>query len=242
MMIEIQGLTKRFGQLVVFENFNLSIRKGETVALVGPSGCGKTTLLNCVTGLDKNYDGQILINGLNSKEYLQEKRISIVLQRYSNFEWQTINENIRSAFVNRNITSEEQEKTINNLIERTGLLGFENSYINELSGGMQQRVAVARALAQSNEILAFDEPFGSLDIENRSSLQILFREQITKKNLTAIFITHDIEEAILVSERIAILKKIPSLVTKIIETNNITDKYSQEFNSLKEEVEKTLKL
>jgi len=240
-MIEIKNLNKSFGTLQVLKKFNLKIKKGETVALVGPSGCGKSTLLNCLTGLENDYDGEIIINGLPSNEYLKNKRIAVVLQKYSNFEWLTVTENIENAFLNSSKNQLEKIIVINLLIEKTGLKGFENSYMNELSGGMQQRVAVARALAQNSEILAFDEPFGALDIENRSSLQKIFKKQINENNLTAIFITHDIEEAILISDKIGILRKIPSFIIETFNTKNIINKFSKEFIEIQERIDKLLK-
>ena len=240
-MIEIANLNKSFGSLKVLENFNLSVSSGEIVAIVGPSGCGKSTLLNCITGLDINYKGSIKLNGISSKQYLHNKRISVVLQKYSNFEWQTVTENIYTAFLNRKLNQKDQQERVADLIEKTGLKGFEDSYINELSGGMRQRVAVARALAQNTEIMAFDEPFGSLDIENRISLQRLFSSQIKENKLTALIITHDIDEAIVVSDKLIILKAIPSSVIEEINTKNIIDKYSLEFTKIQEKIEMNLK-
>ncbi len=240
-MIEIKNLNKSFGTLEVLKEFNLNIEKGETMALVGPSGCGKSTLLNCITGLENDFEGEITINNLPSKEYLKDKRIAVVLQKYSNFEWLTVIGNIENAFLNSSTSKLEKEEIINLLIKKTGLNGFENSYMNELSGGMQQRVAVARALAQNSEILAFDEPFGALDVENRVTLQNLFKIQLIENNLTAIFITHDIEEAILIAEKVAILKKIPSSISKILETKDIVNKFSKEFTDMKKTIENNLK-
>ncbi|MEM7087351.1 MAG: ATP-binding cassette domain-containing protein [Bacteroidota bacterium] len=241
-MIKIDGINKSFGALQVLKDFSLEVEQGEVVALVGPSGCGKSTLLNCITGLETQFEGNIYINGELQKQYLEHRRVGIVLQKYSNFEWMTTTENIETAFI-RSEDISNQEETIQGLIRETGLTGFEDSYINELSGGMQQRVAVARALAQYTSILAFDEPFGALDVENRLLLQKLFRTQVKHKDLTALFITHDLEEAILVSDKIAVLNKIPSSVRKIFRTDAINfdnSKYSKEFIQLKEQIETQL--
>ncbi len=240
-MIRIIELSKEFGSLEVIKGFNLHIKEGETIAIVGPSGCGKSTLLNCITGLDKNYHGKIEFKGVSAKSYLKNNRISVVLQKYSNFEWLTVKENIETAFINSKIDSNEKSKRIIRLLQKTGLYQFVNSRMNELSGGMRQRVAVARALAQKNEILAFDEPFGALDVENRISLQNLFKSQIKENNITALFITHDIDEAILISDRIIVLKEIPTSIIEIFQTQHLNDRYSNDFNIMKHNVELKLK-
>lgn len=243
-MIDVYNLNKSYGNLKVIENFNLSIAEGEVVALVGPSGCGKTTLLHCITGLVRDYEGTIKLDNLNSQEYLENKRIAIVLQQYSNFEWLTVRENIQIPFVSKNIIEIEESESVNNLLSYMNLNEFSNNFINELSGGMQQRVAVARALAQNTEILALDEPFGALDIQNRNSLQLFFLETQRKFKKTAIFITHDIEEAIFLSDKVAVLSKIPSTIIKLFDTriNNKDSnklKYSSDFIAMKKEIEDT---
>ena len=245
-MIEIKNLNKKFGKLEVLKNLNLSINKGEVVSIVGPSGCGKSTLLRCITGLDKNFQGEIKLSNLSNTEYLKSERIAVVLQKYSNFPWLNVTENIATAFINENTkTKKEQADIISNLLADIHIDKFSTSHINELSGGMQQRVAVARAIAQDTDIMAFDEPFGALDITNRNKLQLLFKDLNTKFDKTVLFITHDIEEAIFVSDRVAVLSKIPSYVFKTFEsvhkkTNDKSIKYDKEFINLKKEIELTL--
>lgn len=240
-MILIKNLNKSFGSLKVFENLNIRVSKGETMAIVGPSGCGKSTLLNCITGLDTDFTGDIILNRVASPLYLLSNRISIVLQKYSNFEWQTVSENIGNAFINDKTNSAEQSETISKLIDRTGLTGFENSFINELSGGMQQRVAVARALAQENEILAFDEPFGALDISTREVLQNIFINEVRKQKRTAVFATHDISEAITLSDKVLCLSQKDKPI-KLFETTNLdkSNKTSKEFLEMQNQIIKHL--
>jgi ABC-type nitrate/sulfonate/bicarbonate transport system ATPase subunit len=245
-MIEIKNLNKSFGKLEVIKNLNLTINKGEVVSIVGPSGCGKSTLLRCITGLDKLFQGEINLVGLPNNEYLKSDRIAVVLQKYSNFPWLNVRENIETAFINETKKNkQEQNEIIETLLVDIHLDKFSESHINELSGGMQQRVAVARAIAQDTDILAFDEPFGALDNTNRNKLQLLFKELNTKFDKTVMFITHDIEEAIFVSDKIIVLSKSPSYVFKTFESihkkdNNINIKYDTEFVNLKKEIELTL--
>lgn len=245
-MIEIKNLNKNYGKLEVLKNLNLSINKGEVVSIVGPSGCGKSTLLRCITGLDKNFQGEIKLSNLPNTEYLKSERIAVVLQKYSNFPWLNVTENIATAFINETTKSKkEQDEIIANLLADIHLDKFSKSHINELSGGMQQRVAVARAIAQDTDIMAFDEPFGALDITNRNKLQLLFKDLNTKFDKTVLFITHDIEEAIFVSDRIAVLSKSPSYVFKTFESIHKKDndnriKYDTQFVQLKKDIELTL--
>lgn len=242
-MIKISKLSKHFGNLKVLDKINLSISQGEVVALVGPSGCGKSTLLHCVTGLDENYKGNIHLNNLEINEYLKVDRIAIVLQKYSNFHWLTVKKNIEASFINVNISEKDRNEKITSLLSDLNLVDFSNSYMNELSGGMQQRVAVARAIAQNTEIIALDEPFGSLDINNRLTLQLLLKKLNIKFRKTSLFVTHDIEEAIFLSDKVVVLSKIPSTV--LVEyTSDFKDdidpnvKYSSDFIKLKKEIEK----
>jgi NitT/TauT family transport system ATP-binding protein len=245
-MIEINNLIKSFGNLQVLKNLSLHINKGEVVSIVGPSGCGKSTLLRCITGLDKTFEGEIKLANKPNFEYLKSERIAVVLQKYSNFPWLNVKENIATAFINeKNISQKEQNEIIANLLADIHLDKFSTSHINELSGGMQQRVAVARAIAQDTDIMAFDEPFGALDVTNRNKLQLLFKDLNTKFDKTVLFITHDIEEAIFVSDKVAVLSKSPSYIFRIFEsihkkTNDNSIKYDTEFVKLKKEIELTL--
>ncbi len=245
-MINISNLNKNFGKLKVIENLNLTVPEGEVIALVGPSGCGKTTLLHCITGIDNHFDGLIELENKHSREYLQENRIAMVFQQYSNFEWLTVKENIETPFFNGNISNNEKAEIVNKLLTDMGLMKFANSYMNELSGGMQQRVAVARALAQNTKIMALDEPFGALDIQNRNSLQNIFLNIKVKFNKTVIFITHDIEEAIFLADRVLVLSKIPATICAEFNTsftlNNKNEiKYSSAFIEVKKCIESKFK-
>ena len=245
-MIEIKSLHQNYGNLVVLDNLDLSIQRGEVVAIIGPSGCGKTTLLRCITGLESNYTGEIILDNRGSKEYLKRNRIAVVLQKYSNFHWLTVYDNVATAFLtDQNISLDDQEKKINSLLSDLRIADFRNSYMNELSGGMQQRVAIARALAQDTAILALDEPFGALDIRNRHTLQLLFKELNSKFKRTVLLITHDIEEALFLSDRILIQGRIPSHIIQEFsggfkEEHLQQVKYSKDFVGLKKAIEEKM--
>ncbi len=245
-MIEVKNLNMRFGELEVLKNLNLKIGKGEVVSVIGPSGCGKTSLMRNITGLDLSFDGQIYLGGVESTKYLESKRIAVVLQKYSSFPWLTVKQNVETAFINETAKSKKnQEEVVATLLSDLHLEKFADSHINQLSGGMQQRVAVARALAQDTDILAFDEPFGALDVNNRNKLQLLFKALNKKFHKTVLFITHDIEEAIFISDKIVVLSKSPSYVFRTFNSihksetdNNI--KYDSNFVALKKQIEKII--
>ena len=244
-MIEVKNLNKKFDSLNIINDFNLIIDEGETVAIIGPSGCGKTTLLHCITGLDTKYNGEVYLAKQKQIDYLAKKRIAVVLQQYSNFEWLNVEDNIKTAFINSILPKSENDKILNTLLKELQLEKFSKYYISKLSGGMKQRVAVARALAQETEILAFDEPFGALDIPTRSSLQVLFKKINNSIRKTSLFITHDIEEAIFIADRIIVLSKRPtSIITEFkSDFKNIYDlncKYSIDFIDLKKQIENIL--
>jgi len=242
-VIKVRNLNKSFGTNKVLNNINLDIEEGKTIAILGPSGCGKSTLLNCLTGLDRDFEGEVHIDGIPSNLYFKDNRIAIVLQKYSNFEWMSVEENIKTVFCNTKIGEKVKKEKTHNIIDRVGLKGYEHYYMSELSGGMQQRVAVARALAQDLEIVAFDEPFGALDMETRRSLQALFVHLVKINVKTALFVTHDIEEAIVLSDLVIVLGKAPTAVINRYITEQITletNRYSKAFLDLKIEIERSM--
>lgn len=248
-IVEVNSLSKKYENgLVVFDNISLQMSKGEVVSFVGPSGSGKSTLLRCMIGLDDDYSGEIKIHGKGRDEYLAEKRIAFVLQKYSNFNWLNVYENIATAFHKNQISMSERKVRISSILEEVGLTGFENYYVNQLSGGMQQRIAVARALLQDTEIIAMDEPFGALDMKIRENLQNLIRRINRNHGKTIFFVTHDIEEALLISDKIVILSKIPVNSLKIYknelvtydELNPASVKYQKAFTESRKFIEEAL--
>lgn len=242
--IEVLGLKKSFGELNVLSDISFDVSTGEVVTFLGPSGSGKTTLLNCLTGIDKSYQGRIKINDISQKEYLLSNRIGMVTQKYGNFPWLTVQQNIK---LGEDSSIEQSESGIQNIIKSIELTDFESYFPSQLSGGMQQRVAIGRVIAQNSDILAMDEPFGALDYMTRTSLQGLLKRLNNRYDKTILFITHDVEEAIFISDRIIILSKTPTVIAKeIIVPDEIKQsiksnvRYTNTFVKLRSEIETIL--
>jgi ABC-type nitrate/sulfonate/bicarbonate transport system ATPase subunit len=197
---------------VIFRNINLSVSDGEFVSIVGPSGCGKTTLLRVINGLMPHSGGEILIDGRSAQEVDNELLMGFVFQGASLLPWRTSLKNVVLGLEGRNHDSKEAERTAQKFLDLVGLSGFETHYPHELSGGMQQRVNLARALAVNPRILLMDEPFAALDAQTRNFMQLellrIWRE--TKK--TVIFVTHMIAEAILLSDRVIVFSHRPGSI------------------------------
>jgi NitT/TauT family transport system ATP-binding protein len=195
------------------ENVTLHIKDHEFVAIVGPSGCGKSTLLNIMAGLVKPTEGEILIDGEKSEGI--NTKISYLSQADALLPWRTVIENVELGLEIKKISKEERRKSAKELIERTGLSGFEDSYPSELSGGMRKRVSICRTLALEPEVLFMDEPFGPLDVFTKEVLQedILKLWQETKK--TIVFVTHDIGEAITLADKVVLMTARPSKIKAV---------------------------
>src|SRR3989338_7105666 len=192
---------------------NISIRKGEFFCLLGPSGCGKTTLLNILAGFEKPTNGKVLING---KEIVKPNpKYITVFQEHGLFPWRTVLDNVKFGLEINGINQSEIKKIAVKYIELVGIAGFEKGYPSELSGGMKQRVNIARALAVNPEIIFMDEPFGALDTMTRIKMQeeLIGIWQETQK--TIIFVTHDIDEAIYLGDRIGVMSPRPGKIKKI---------------------------
>jgi len=204
-MIQLRALSKLYGRAIALRPLDLEIPKGETLSVVGPSGAGKTTLLRCVAGLDRGYSGSVSLGGQSARTYLAQRRPAMVFQRYANFHWMTVLENLEQALIHLSASTREKRSKCEAML---GVVGLNNQgwrYVAELSGGMQQRVAVARALLQDDDIILLDEPFGALDIANRASLQDFVKSYFHERAKTAVFVTHDPVEAIYVGDRILLL-------------------------------------
>lgn len=214
MQIEVKNLSIIFEQdekkMTALKDISLDIKKGEFVCLLGPSGCGKSTLLNAMAGFLKPTEGSITIDGKEVKQ----PSISYVtiFQNYGLLPWRTVERNVTLGLESKKVPKEEQKKIARKYIEMVGLKGNEKKRPRQLSGGMQQRVAIARALAVNPEILFMDEPFGALDAITRMKLQddILNICQTAQK--TIVFVTHDIEEAIYLADRVVILDVNPGRI------------------------------
>lgn len=190
------------------ENTEFSVKEGEFVSIIGSSGCGKSTILSLLAGLNVSQSGSILVNGKEIHGTGKER--GVVFQHYSLFPWMTIKKNL-SFGIKQNfpkLTKTELDEKAQTYLEKVGLKGFENKFPSQLSGGMQQRAAIARTLAMEPEILLMDEPFGAIDAKNRVILQDLLLDILdqTEQKKTIVFITHDVDEAILLSDRILFMK------------------------------------
>lgn len=221
-------------EFLALEDFNLQIKKGEFITIVGPSGCGKSTFLDILAGLSKPTSGEIHIDGkLITGPDLDR---GIILQGYALFPWLNVRQNIEFGLDIKGISKSDRKEISNKFIKLVGLDKFENRYPHELSGGMKQRVAIARALAYDPEVLLMDEPFAAVDAQTRESLQEELLSIWEKTNKTIVFITHSIEEAIFLADRVVVMSSNPGRIEEIIEVNlkrprNTVDiRSSKEFN------------
>jgi NitT/TauT family transport system ATP-binding protein len=196
------------------EGVNLEIRDEEFICLVGPSGCGKTTLLRIIAGLETPTTGSVTIDG-HAVTGPDPKR-GMVFQEYSLFPWRTVIDNIAFGLEMKGVAKEERRQTADRYLEMVGLSRFRDAYPFELSGGMRQRVAIARALANDPDVLLMDEPFGALDAQTRNRMQkeLLCLWKQTKK--TIVFVTHSVDEAVYLADRIVVLSSRPGSVREVI--------------------------
>lgn len=205
---------KADGPFTAIQDVNLSVKEGEFLSIVGPSGCGKSTLLDLLAGLERPTEGEILIDGETITGPNQE--IGIVLQGYALFPWRTVRRNVEFGLEMKEVGKKERREISSRFIELVGLRNFENHYPHELSGGMRQRVAIARALAYDPKVLLMDEPFAAVDAQTREALQEELLQIWEKTGKTVIFITHSIDEAIFLSDRVAVMSSNPGTVKEII--------------------------
>lgn len=218
-ILEIKNLKKMYhdddDEIVAIEDISLNINKGEFISIVGPSGCGKSTLLSVLSNLEEKSNGEILLN--------KNLKIGYMLQKDSLFPWRTILENCLIGLEITNSLNDTTKKRVIRLLETYGLKEFMNKYPDSLSGGMRQRVALIRTLATNPDILLLDEPFSALDYQTRLALSDDVYKIIKDEGKTAIMVTHDLAEAISMSNRIVVLTKRPSKV-KCIYTIDLTNK------------------
>jgi NitT/TauT family transport system ATP-binding protein len=205
-------------RLEILAGIDLAIREGELVAIVGPSGCGKSTFLAAVDGLVKPSAGAIELNGKAVSGPGRDR--AMVFQQDSLFPWRTVLRNIAYGLeLRRELSLSEIRERAESLIDLVGLTGFAESYPHELSGGMRQRVNIARALALEPELLLLDEPFASLDAQTRDSMQAELLKILARTGTTALFVTHQIDEAVFVAGRVAVFSARPARVKQIVKIN-----------------------
>lgn len=203
------------GPVTAIQNVNLEVAKSECVMIVGPSGCGKTTLLNIIGGLDRETSGQVLLEGKKVEGPGADR--GMVFQGYSLFPWLTVQKNVEFGLKMKKIAPSERSEHARKYIEMVGLSGFEDALPKQLSGGMKQRVAIARTLANEPEILLMDEPFGALDAQTRVVMQELLDIIIRKTGTTILFITHDIDEAVLLGDRVYVMSRRPGTIRDVLD-------------------------
>ena len=204
--VQIEQAFKKFSDTVVLEHVSLEVQNGELVTLLGPSGCGKSTLLRCIAGLETLDSGTIKVNGKEISHLPpQQRNVGMVFQSYALFPNMTVFNNIAFGLKINKMDKKEIEKKVNQIIDLVHLSGKELSYPHELSGGQQQRVALARAIVSEPKILLLDEPLSALDAKIRKNLQVELSQIQKKLNITMIFVTHDQEEAMTISDRIFVM-------------------------------------
>ncbi|MCW7076254.1 MAG: ABC transporter ATP-binding protein [Candidatus Syntrophoarchaeum sp.] len=213
--IRVEGLAKRFGDLLVLDNLSFEVKDGEILCIVGPSGCGKSTILRAIVGLDPDYEGKIYIDGELISGY--NPKIGFVFQEHALFMWRTVIRNVEFGLEVKGVDKKRRKEISMDAIKLVGLEGFENCYPYELSGGMKQRASLARVLVNDPEVLLMDEPFAAVDAQTRNILQEELINLWQRTQKTIIFVTHSIDEATYLGSRIIVLEARPSKVRKIFD-------------------------
>lgn len=249
--LELQNLEKSFGlgsdkAIHVVDDFSLDINDLEFLAVIGPSGCGKSTLLKLIDGLLPADSGKIYLDGRDVTGVVGGEGRGMVFQSFDLFPWRTTQENVEFGLEVKGVNRAERRDRALHYIELVGLKGFERSFPHELSGGMQQRVGFARALAIQPEVLLMDEPFGALDVQTRDILQDELLNIWNREQKTVLFVTHSIEEAIYLADRIAVISPRPATVDRMITVpferpRNEEIKSRPEFLELRQEIWSMLK-
>jgi NitT/TauT family transport system ATP-binding protein len=220
-LIQSKQVSKTFstkkGHLEALRDFSLDIKRNEVVCVVGASGCGKSTFLNLVAGFLTPTAGRILLEDTEITNI--EPRCSMIFQNYALFPWMSVHDNVAFGPRVKGLSKTERNEKAQHWIERVGLKGFENSYPSELSGGMQQRVALCRALTNDPEVLLCDEPFAALDAMTRQIMQEELLHIVSESNMTVIFITHSIDEALILSDRLVVMSARPGQVKAIYDND-----------------------
>ena len=215
MELLVQNLCKRFGDKTVLEDINFSIQSGEFVTFVGSSGCGKSTLLRLIAGLDHPSGGRIQVDGSPVEGPGPDR--GMVFQKYSLYPWLNAADNVSFGMRLQGMTSNDVRDRTAYFLEVVGLQDAATKLPRELSGGMQQRVAIARALATNPSVLLLDEPFGALDLQNRETMQDFLHKLWQRTGLTVLLITHDVEEALVLAQRVHVLAPNPGRIIRSLD-------------------------
>ena len=217
--LTIKSLSKSYSingkELLVLDNINLSVQRGEFVCFVGPSGCGKTTLLRLLANLETQTSGHII---LPIRDHHSEPNIGMVFQEQGLFPWMSVRQNIEFILDNNPAMKQrDKNKIVTDIVDKLGLTAFVDALPKQLSGGMRQRVSIGRAIANESDILLLDEPFVFLDYQTRLSIQQLLLDLWQELKMTVLFVTHDIEEAVLLGDRVVVLSSHPGSIHKILD-------------------------
>lgn len=240
-ILKAEHISKTFfsskGDTDAIEDISIDVRENEFLVLLGPGQCGKTTFLNIVSGLVKTTSGSILLDG---KEIVEtDPRIAMVFQKTGLYTWKTAMENAELGLKYRKVSKEERRKVAQKYLDLVGLTGFENSYPHELSGGMKQRVGIARAYTANPQILLMDEPFGALDAQTRYAMEDEILRIWNTEKRTIIFVTNNIEEAVTLGDRIVQFTERPARVKKVYDLSNLPrprNHVSPEFLQVRQEI------
>jgi len=239
--VSIRQVSKRFkkddgSEFTALSDISFDVAEDEFVSFVGPSGCGKTTLLRIIAGLEHATEGKVFVD--NTEIVKPGPLVGMVFQEYSLFPWLNVLDNIAFGQKMQGISKEKRHNDAMKYIELVGLAGFERSYPYELSGGMRQRVAIARALANNPDLLIMDEPFGALDAQTRNMMQGELLSIWEKQKKTILFVTHSVDEAVYLSDRIVALTRAPGRISDIVQVtvSRPRDRSDPEFVSLRKHV------
>ena len=241
--IEIKDVTKSYetrkGDFLALDTVNLNVGKNEFICVVGPSGCGKTTLLNIIAGLIPASTGQVLVKGERVEGPGKGK--GVVFQQYALYPWLTVQKNVEFGLKMHGVAKEERAEIAAKYINMVGLSKFASAYPKELSGGMKQRVAIARAYSTNPDVLLMDEPFGALDAQTRAQLQENLLKTWEAERKTCFFITHDVDEAVLLATKVIIMSAGPGRIREMVDIDlpyprTQETKLSDRFNELKNDI------
>ena len=238
--IVIKDLRKVFRrdeiETIVLDHFSLDIKKGEMIALVGPSGCGKTTILRLIAGLTEPTSGEVTIDGRLCTTPGADR--GMVFQDFALFPWRTVRKNVEFGLEVAGVPKEERGERTERYIKRAGLEKFIDARVHELSGGMKQRVGIARALVGHPDVILMDEPFGALDAQTRNIMQVQLLKIIENTDQTIVFVTHSVDEAVFLADRIVVLTKRPAKIKEIIDIpwSRPRDRACAEFTALRKKI------
>ena len=238
--IELKNVRKVFKkddrETVAIDDISLTIKKNELISILGPSGCGKTTVLRMIAGLTEPTAGEVLVDGMRVTEPGSDR--GMVFQDFALFPWRSVKKNIEFGLEVNGVPKEERKERVDKYLGIMGLENFADARVHELSGGMKQRVGIARAMVNNPKVVLMDEPFGALDAQTRNIMQAGLIKILDKTDQTIVFVTHSVDEAVFLSDRIVILTKRPATIKEIITIPwpRPRDRASPEFTALRKRI------